>query len=456
MGDNVHQREKGKHYFFSMRIDTNDYPGEGRARGRTLSGRGRYLRRGGYPTKTAARQARDDIKRLLHKDVAGTNERFRRQLGTLIFERTKRGEPLPTEAEIKKWRGADYDPSAPPLTLGQLMDDWLADQRIAGLRPTTLGRLRNDVRVWWRPQLGAVPVHEVGVTDLRAVRDWLLRRNEVVAEARAAGLPVPDDPLDVRRRPRVLQPSSIRQVFNTIQGVLDYAVLRGVIPENPYVRERVPLPKVPKKPLKTWTPEQVGVFLDHVYELDDRLAVAFQLLFTVGLRVSEVCGLRWGSVDLEAGELRVVEQHNEYGPGDPKTDESRRTVQLDDDTVDALRWHRRRQGEERMLVGLGRAGADDYVFTEPDGSPLRRHVPTLRLQQVARELGLPKLTFHGGRHTALTMMIASGENAKLVSEVAGHRDPRFTLSRYVHPNRSDHRAAAERQAAAIPRRRKLS
>jgi integrase len=163
-----------------------------------------------------------------------------------------------------------------------------------------------------------------------------------------------------------------------------------------------------------------------------------------------LCGLRWMDVDLGEGELTVAQQLEKVA-GPPKTTRSRRTLPLDPDTVDALRWQHRRQAEERMRVGLGRAGDDGLVFTRSGGEPTPRHEPYFRLQQVAKELGLPKLTLHGGRHTALTIMAAS-ENPKVVSETAGHASVRFTLDHYVHPDRDAARAAAERQSAAIPRR----
>jgi integrase len=448
-------------WWFSLRLDVIPYEYETRLKSGevvTRTADRRQLKRGGYPDKTRARRARDDLLRLLHPDAAGTNERFRRQLGTLICERSmRRDAALPSEAEVLAWRGANHDPTK-RMTMAELLDEWLDNKEAEELRPTTLGRLRNDVRVWWKPHLGAVLVDEVTDGHLRDVRRWLLRRNEVVAEARAAGRKVPEDRLDVRLRPRVLAASSIHQMFNTIRAALDYAVKKGLLLKNPCDPELVPLPKVEKKGVEAWSAEQVGRLLDHLFEVEDRLAVAYQLIFQYGPRVSEVCGLRWGSVDLDEGELRIIEQHNEHGLGRPKTQESRRTVQLDAGTVAALRQHRKTQAEERMLVGLGRAGADDYVFTRPDGSPYPRHVPTYHLQQVAGELGgLPHVTAHIGRHTAGTVLGTEvGESPKVVSEMLGHASVKFTLDNYVHPRKESQRRAAERQAAAIPRRRRSS
>jgi integrase len=418
-------------------------------------------------TDRRARNARRDVEKLLDPDVAGTNPWFRRRLGDLIFERTRHGGVLPTRDEVRAWRAANHDPSASMKTLGEFLDEWLRDKDLSS-RYGYASRLRQDCDIYWKPLLGEIPVDQLTDGHVRDARDWLRRRNEVIREARADDRPVPpcnpDGPLrekrDARRSPRVLKPSSVAQTFVTLQLALNDAVERGYLPANPATRRKVPLEKAEREELRTWSAPQVGAFLDHVYGRGDRLAVAFQLVLFVGLRSAEVRGLRWRGVHLDDGYLRVEEQlirrGNELARAAPKTDESARDVPLDDDTVAALRAHRRRQLAERLASGLGRPGDDDLVFGRPNGDPMPSHDLRRTFQARAAEVGNPALTLHGGRHTAATLMIANGEDAKTVAKILGHRDVKFTLNRYVHPDRDARRSAAQRQAAAIPRRLRSS
>ena len=87
--------------------------------------------------------------------------------------------------------------------------------------------------------------------------------------------------------------------------------------------------------------------------------------------LTSVIYLPWRNVDLDAGRLTVNQQivSVEYQliEDDLKTTSSRRTIDLDEQTVAMLRHHRRHQLEQRMATG--RRGNDGFVFATPDGSP---------------------------------------------------------------------------------------
>jgi len=107
------------------------------------------------------------------------------------------------------------------------------------------------------------------------------------------------------------------------------------------------------------------------------------LLFaTTGMRRGEVAGLAWGDVDLLAAQVRiawtlgVVQSKPTWKPR-PKSAAGERLMALDPTTIQALREHRKRQTEERLLVGSAwqrrqtdwrGEHRDDLVFTWPDGS----------------------------------------------------------------------------------------
>src|SRR6266516_107264 len=100
----VRRRTADGTYLYKVRIDTTDATG-------------RQLVRGGFTSENRARAARNRVTDLLHEDVAGTNDWFRRKLGDLIFERTRHGRVLPTRDEIRAWRRANHAPTASMPTL---------------------------------------------------------------------------------------------------------------------------------------------------------------------------------------------------------------------------------------------------------------------------------------------------------------------------------------------------
>jgi len=77
--------------------------------------------------------------------------------------------------------------------------------------------------------------------------------------------------------------------------------------------------------------------------------------------------------------------------------------------------------EERLLLGAAwESPLVDLVFTDPWGRPIDGPNLTQRFQTILRAAGLPRIRFHDLRHAAATLMLASGTDLKVVSEVLGH------------------------------------
>jgi integrase len=119
--------------------------------------------------------------------------------------------------------------------------------------------------------------------------------------------------------------------------------------------------------------------------------------------------------------LTEVEGH--LHPGQPKTRAGRRIVPLPRVAATALKEHMK-----------AHPGADgDYVFTSPEGGPVRLAGWRNRFWRPAVEKAkLEPLTPHDLRHTAVALWIHAGANPKEVATRAGHTSAAFTLDRYGH------------------------
>jgi len=205
--------------------------------------------------------------------------------------------------------------------------------------------------------------------------------------------------------------------------------------------------------LNPGTAEQLRTFLDYVQ--DHRLYPAWQLSCSTGMRRSEVFGLRWRNLDLDAGRLAVVDtmvlvkNRPVHRLGRTKSASSTRMVALDGQTIAVLREHRRRQLEERLRAST--AWADlDLVFCNEIGEPVDLDRFTRDTKRLAIEVGVPALTLHQAtRHTWATLALQQGVNAKVVQERLGHASIAITLDRYSHLIEGMDRDAAEAVAALI-------
>jgi integrase len=189
----------------------------------------------------------------------------------------------------------------------------------------------------------------------------------------------------------------------------------------------------------------VRSFLDSVKH--ERLAAMWRLSAMTGMRRGEVLGLRWKDIDLDAKKLSVhqavvlVDHQITISPV-PKTDSSRRTISLDDETVALLRSHHTGQLKERMKCeGMWPDG--DLAFTAEMGDTLNPERVTKWFEQRRVKTDLPKMTLHGLRHAHATALLRAGVPIAVVSKRLGHKNVGVTLGVYAHVLPGDDEAAAD-------------
>jgi integrase len=217
-----------------------------------------------------------------------------------------------------------------------------------------------------------------------------------------------------------------------LHKALTDAVRWGHLARNPVGLAAPPKPARPE--MKVWTPRQLRSFVE--FTQDDRLAAAWLLLVTTGMRRGEVIGLAWENVDFANARIAVVQSLSVVNYQDvrliqPKTSKGRRSIALDPTTLAALHAHRARQLEERL--NWGEAWVESgLVFTREDGTTIHPQRMTSWFEQLARDANLPRIRLHDLRHSYATAALASGIPAKVVSERLGHASVTITLDTYSH------------------------
>jgi integrase len=116
---------------------------------------------------------------------------------------------------------------------------------------------------------------------------------------------------------------------------------------------------------------------------------------------------------------------------DVKTDKSRRTVNLPRFAVSALKAHRARQLQERLVAGT-RWQDRGLVFTSTIGTPLDGWQVHRRYHELLSKAGVPRKRFHDLRHTAASLLFAQGVEPRVVMEILGHSRIATTLDIYTH------------------------
>jgi integrase len=233
---------------------------------------------------------------------------------------------------------------------------------------------------------------------------------------------------------------SIRNAFAVLRAALNTAVQRGRIAKNPC--DGVELPQPDDEEIQPLTPEQADILLTMLdtYELDratgaqrpHRLAALYHIAIRCGLRKGEILGLRWKDIDLKRREIRVAGQmQSGERTSRAKTPRSRRAHPLTTDAVNALRWHKQNQIEERNMSGAG-WNPGDLVFCSTEGTPISQSNLTRQFDALLKRAKLPDIRFHDLRHTYAALSIAAGVDLYTLSRRMGHSSITVTADRYGH------------------------
>jgi integrase len=194
----------------------------------------------------------------------------------------------------------------------------------------------------------------------------------------------------------------------------------------------------------------------------------FELVAMAGLRRGEALGLRWSDAHLDEGYLVVRQQviqvdaqsyhgavcgrrHKGIQFGPPKTASGdARRVDLGQAGVGVLLEQRLRQEAERVQGGSVYAD-HDLVFARKDGNPIHPERVTKRFIQLVKSSGLRQVRLHDLRHGRASLLLASGTDIAVVSEMLGHSSITLTVDTYAHLLAGVGQKAADAADALIPR-----
>jgi integrase len=318
-------------------------------------------------------------------------------------------------------------------TVAQFLHDWLENSVKPSVRPLTHEQYRQHVKLYLAPLLGH---HRLAKLEPQHVRAFIKEKLE-------AGL----------------NPKTIRLSLVVLGRALGQAVRDGLIARN--VVKLVDLPRVQRFEGKTLSPEQARLLLDAAQ--GERLEALYIAALALGLRMGEALGLRWQDVDLDRRTLtvnRILERigrgrrGNKLLPGsklllvEPKTDRSRRTVNLPDAAVRALKAHRVRQLQERLAAGS--AWHDQgLVFPTTKGTPCEPRDLHVRFKRLLVKAGLPDIRFHDLRHSAASLMLAQGIPLRSIQDILGHGSIAMTANLYAHVGEQLKREAADAMDAIL-------
>jgi integrase len=314
------------------------------------------------------------------------------------------------------------------ITLTEWLNSWLALHYAEGhIGPKAHDRYRVIIHRHLVPALGKLKVQELRpdqIGDLK-VR-WLSGRGSTATQP--------------------LSGATVHKHLVVLRRALAEAVRSGLIIRNPADLVKAPSVKS-KTERRALTEEEIKLLVTTArgsrYDLPIRFALA------TGVRQGELLGLKWEDIDFDGGTLSVCCALAYVGGKtiflSPKTERSRRVVELSAATIHLLRSHRLEQTQRRLMLGPAWR-EHGLIFPSSIGTPwlsgpfYRGYRNVLGRSNIT---DLSNVNWHTLRHTAATQWLRHGVDVFSVSRRLGHASASFTMDVYAHLLKGQQRQAAE-------------
>lgn len=318
-----------------------------------------------------------------------------------------------TEALAKQRKGerVAYDRQ----TVREFLDHWHAEHVVPNRKPNTARAYRNHIDARILPAIGDKRLDTLTPRDVQSMITCM--------------------------RTQGYSPTTMHDSLAMLRTALKRAERWDLVPRN--VAALVDSPTTAPFPCNPLNPDEARRFLAQV--ADDRLSALYEIAVRLGLRSGELRGLLWSDIDLDAGVLHVRRQlqwiDHAWVLVPPKTERSRRSIDLSPHLIAALAAHQARQADERDLMGHRWQPLHRWslVFPNSMGRPIN---PASLREQLHRHLAaaqLAKRRIHDLRHTAVTLMMVAGVPERVIMEIVGHSGIEMTriYGHILPPSRRD-------------------
>lgn len=282
---------------------------------------------------------------------------------------------------------------------------WL-EEASATLKQSSANKYEDILRCYILPRLGECKLSEI--TNQQLI-DFV---NELLTSGGA--------------KSQGLKPAMAAEILAVLNGIRLYAMKRDY-PVS-FSTECIRL-KQEKKEIRVFSMEEEERLLGYLQENMDLTALGILLSLLTGIRIGELCALRWDDISIQDKRMHIektmqrIRVHGERNKTEirilePKSSSSIRIIPLPEVVMAFL---------EQFHV------PEAYVLT---GDRLRYIEPRTmqnRFKKILADCGIRDANFHTTRHTFATRCIELGFDVKTLSELLGHASVAITMNRYVHP-----------------------
>ena len=237
---------------------------------------------------------------------------------------------------------------------------------------------------------------------------------------------------------KTVSPNTAIKFLGFIRTALDYAVKMKMVKEN--VAYLVEKPKKQKFNSNHYSLAEINQLLKVIK--GETIEIPVTLVAYLGLRRSEVVGLRWSAIDLENRKLTIQHKvvhindagkYRLYASDNLKNSSSYRSLPLGENLYNYLLNVKTNQEENKKLYGNSyNYDFEDYVCVDDLGNLINPNYISCKFGKILKKYNMRHIRFHDLRHSSASLLLSMGYNMKNIQLWLGHGDIGTTMNIYVH------------------------
>lgn len=310
------------------------------------------------------------------------------------------------EIAKQEWQKKDIKP-VKDGKLSTIAENWLDESRTS-LKESSVVRYQDILRCYILPVFGERTLTEIKNEELKLFCNDLLSHGGTQNQG--------------------LSKTTVSQILTVMSCIRVYAIGHDYMVS--YNTKCVSLKK-DKKKIRVFTEKEQELLVEYIRNHMDSVGLGIYLCLYTGIRVGELCALKWDSIFLEEGMMHIAEtmqrirvdhvpdRKTEVKIYTPKTGSSIRDIPLPRKLIDMLSPFY--QEDAFLLTG------DKDHFMEP-------RTVQVHFKKILSACEIRDANFHTTRHTFATRCVERGFDVKSLSEILGHASVSITMDRYVHPS----------------------
>ncbi len=277
-------------------------------------------------------------------------------------------------------------------TVAQAIDKYIKDGNPKD-KSESARKLYISTLNWFKNEIGNIPIRVLERADLKACRNKLQKKHKEV--------PIKGAKSKITNE--LISNSTVNRYLAYFSIFLTYCVDEyEILSANPMIGAKLKLKE--NEPRKRWLKEldERKELLQACQQVDYELYLCVLMALLTGARKSEILGLTWQNTDLENKAIYFLNTKN----GDD------RTIPIPDLLFNEIKKFKE-QNKVRHLK-------DDYLFATPEGKP-NEHLIGKIYPKVIKKCSFEPITFHGLRHTYISISSLLGTNQSITKKIVGHK-----------------------------------